>query len=82
MSLSIVLSDQAANIVQAHLANYGSVKAVIESALNQFHASRLEDPENIEYLRQAIREGLESPTVTCDFEALKAECHKMYDINK
>ncbi len=36
---SVILSKQATNIVQAHISDYGSTEAVIESALQLLHSS-------------------------------------------
>lgn len=75
MSMSIVLSDQAAEIVQAHMVAFGSAEAVIESALNMFHEDRQDNPEYIEYLRQALAECGQGPMVTLDFDAFKRGLH-------
>lgn len=81
MSISIILSDQAATIVQAHLKDYGSTEAVIESALFKLHESDLHDgPDFIDYLNAAITEAEEddAPYVEWNPEEFKRECYRQW----
>ncbi|MBF0440188.1 MAG: hypothetical protein HQL93_13860, partial [Magnetococcales bacterium] len=58
MTLSIDLSDQATHIIQTQINRYGSADAVIESALLKMQLDDdLDDPEYLEYIRQAIEEA-------------------------
>lgn len=79
MSMSVVLSDQAASIVQAHMADYGSAEEIIEMALTNFHEDSQDDPEYMEYLRLSLAECGQGPMVELDFSAFTRSLHAAWE---
>ncbi|MBF0427638.1 MAG: hypothetical protein HQL94_01835 [Magnetococcales bacterium] len=79
MSMTITLSDHATHIVQNRLASYGSVESVIESALSKLESEIDEnDPKYIEFMRQAIKEGLEGEDILWDAEEFEREAYRIF----
>lgn len=80
--LSITIPDKQAAIVRKAVKNgaYASTSEVIRDAIRAWERQQVEE---IEYLRQAWKDGIESgPSVILDMSEIKAEARRQFEAAK